>query len=120
MKLSRLDVHGKAIDSLVMRFEAQHLTSFSGLVIFQRFFLMLQLKERLWRCFRHLRVSAIYGHHVIMMVLVVHLLLGYRELRDVRLRLGDLLVTRSWLISAVVMYGLDFLVGRAGIEPAII
>ena len=36
MKLSRHDVHGKAIDSLVMRFEAQHLTSFSGLIIFQR------------------------------------------------------------------------------------
>ena len=67
MKLSRLDVHGKAIDSLVLKFDAQHLTSFSGLIIFQRFFSMLQLKARLWRCFRHLKVSALYGHHVIMM-----------------------------------------------------
>jgi hypothetical protein len=94
MKLSRLDVHGKAIDSLVLKFEAQHLTSFSGLIIFQRLFSMLQLKARLWRCFRHLKVSALYGHHVIMMVLVVHLLLGYRELRDVRYYRDDEMVKR--------------------------
>jgi hypothetical protein len=94
MKLSRLDVHGKAIDSLLLKFEAQHLTSFSGLIIFQRFFSMLQLKTRLWRCFRHLKVSALYGHHVIMMVLVVHLLLGYRELRDVRYYRDDEMVKR--------------------------
>jgi hypothetical protein len=40
---------------------------------------MLQLKEQLRHCFRHLKVSTIYAHHVIMMVFVVHLLLGYRE-----------------------------------------
>ena len=94
MQLSRLDVHGKATDSLMLNFEAQHLTSFSGLIIFQRFFSMLQLKAKLWRCFRHLKVSVLYGHHVIMMVLVVHLLLGYRELRDVRYYRDDEMVKR--------------------------
>ena len=36
MKRSKDEVHGKARDALDVRFEAQHLTSFSGLIIFQR------------------------------------------------------------------------------------
>ena len=84
MKRSKDEVHGKARDALDVRFEAQHLTSFSGLIIFQRLFAKLGLKERLWQCFRHLRGSEIYGHHVIVMMLMVHLLLGFRELRDAR------------------------------------
>ncbi len=77
-------MHGKARDALDVRFEAQHLTSFSRLVIFQRLFAKLGLKERLWRCFRQHRVSEVYGHHGIVMMLIVHLLLGFRELRDER------------------------------------
>ena len=81
MKHSKIEVRGKARAALDVRFEAQNLTSYSGLIIFQHFFPTVRLKERLWGCFRHLKVSAIYGHHLIMMLLVVHLLLGYRQLR---------------------------------------
>ncbi len=77
-----------------MRFEEQKLTSFSGLIIFQKFFAMLGLKERLRKCFRHLKVSPIYGHHVIVLLLVVHILLGYRELRDLRYYQDDEMVKR--------------------------
>lgn len=94
MKRSKSEVYGKARDALTVRFEAQQLTSFSGLIIFQRLFAKLCLKERLWRCFRHLRGSEIYGHHVIVMMLIVHLLLGFRELRDTRYYRDDEMVKR--------------------------
>ena len=41
----------------------------------------LASKERLWSCFRHLKVNPIYGHHVVMMLLVVHLIIGHRRLQ---------------------------------------
>ncbi len=94
MKRSKCQVHGKARDALDVRFEAQQLTSFSGLIIFQRLFTKLGLKARLWRCFRHLRGSEIYSHPVIVMMLIVHLLLGFRELRDARYYHDDEMVKR--------------------------
>ena len=94
MKRSKSEVHGKARDVLDVRFEEQQLTSFSGLLIFQRFFAKLGLKERLRQSFRHLRGSEIYSHHVIVMMLIVHLVLGYRELRDARYYHDDEMVKR--------------------------
>lgn len=94
MKRSKSEVHGKATNALDVRFEAQHLTSFSGLIIFQRLFAKLGLKQRLWRCFRHLRGGEIYGHHMVVMMLMVHLLLGFRELRDARYYHDDEMVKR--------------------------
>ena len=44
MKRSKDEVHGKTRDALDVRFEAQHLTSFSGLNLFQRLFAKLGLK----------------------------------------------------------------------------
>ena len=38
MKLSKSDVQGKASPIATIRFEEQTLTSFAGLVVFQRFF----------------------------------------------------------------------------------
>jgi hypothetical protein len=77
-----------------VRFEAQDLTSFSGLVIFQGLFGRLKLKERLWRCFRHRDGRFIYADHVIVLMLVVHLLLGFRELRDTQYYREDEMVKR--------------------------
>ena len=66
-----------------VRFERQHLTSYSGLILFQHFFARIGLKERLWGYFRHVKGNPVYSHHVIMMLLVVHLIIGHRRLRDV-------------------------------------
>jgi hypothetical protein len=52
--------------------------------MFQALFTELGLKRRLNQCFRHLTVSAIFGHGVIVMLLMIHLLLGYRRLQDMR------------------------------------
>ena len=80
MKLSRADVRGKATLGMELRFETQDLTSYSGLILFQHFFSLIGIKERLWRCFRHLKANPIYGHHVMVMLLVVHLIIGHRRL----------------------------------------
>ena len=48
MKLSKSDVNRKARDALELRFEPLRLTSFAGLLVFQRLFATLQLKDRLW------------------------------------------------------------------------
>ena len=94
MKHSRADVRGKARPGLDIRFEPQSLTSYSGLIVFQHFFSLIGIKERLWRCFRHLKDNPIYGHHMIMMLLVVHLIIGHRRLRDVDYYRDDEMVKR--------------------------
>ena len=77
-----------------MRFEPQNLTSYSGLILFQHLFSLLGLKQRLWSCFRHLKASPIYSHHMILMLLVVHLIIGHRRLRDVDYYRDDEMVKR--------------------------
>ena len=94
MKYSRTDVHCKTHKIPAMRFEDQRLTSFSGLVLFQSLFVRLDLKERLRSCFNHITGGAIVGHAAIVFQLVVHLLLGYRELRDSRYYRDDPMVKR--------------------------
>ena len=82
MKRSRRDVRRKATAIPALRFEDQRLTSFAGLVVIQRLFQLLSLKTRLQKCFRHLASGKIFDRATIFMQLVVHLLLGFRELRD--------------------------------------
>lgn len=94
VKHSKADVRGKARAALEVRFEPQDLTSYSGLILFQHFFSLIGIKERLWGCFRHLKVNPSYSHHVIMMLLVVHLIIGHRKLRDVDYYRDDEMVKR--------------------------
>ena len=81
MKPCRSDVRCKAHAIPELRFENQSLTSFAGRVLFQPFFSIIDLKARLRRCFRHLR-GTVFGRATIFHQRIVHLLLGYRELRD--------------------------------------
>lgn len=94
MKRSKAEVTGRARASMEVCFEEQGLTSFSGLVIFQGLFARLRLKERLWRCFRHRDTRFVYADHVIVLMLVVYLLLGFRELRDTQYYRDDEMVKR--------------------------
>ena len=94
MKYSKKDFFSRAYKIPHLRFEDQRLTSFSGLIVFQSLFQNLGLKERLRQCFRHLHVSEIIGYHVIMMLLIIHLLLGFRRLRDMDFYKDDPLVQR--------------------------
>ncbi len=62
--------------------------------MFQSFFNQLALKQQLTACFRHLKVSPIFGHGLTVLLLIVHLLLGYRRLQDSRYYQDDPMVQR--------------------------
>lgn len=94
MKSSKAEIHTKYHKIPVIQFEDQRLTSFSGLLIFQVLFIRLRLKERLKKCFEHLKVSPIFGHHLVVLLLIVHLLLGFRRLRAMDYYRDDPLVLR--------------------------
>lgn len=94
MKSSKAKIQAKYHKIPVIRFEDQRLSSFSGLLIFQVLFKRINLKERLKKCFTHMKVSPIFGRHVVVMLLIVHLLLGFRRLREIDYYRDDPLVLR--------------------------
>jgi hypothetical protein len=94
VKSSKAQVQAKFHKIPVIRFEDQQLTSFSGLLIFQQLFKRLNLKQRLKKCFAHLKISPIFGPHLVIMLLIVHLLLGFRRLREVDYYRDDPIVLR--------------------------
>ena len=94
MKHSRSAVRCKAHRIPELRFEDQSLTSFAGLVLFQQFFTAIGLKVNLSRCFRHQRVGKVFSRATIFLQLIVHVLLGYRELRHSHYYRDDPLVKR--------------------------
>ena len=94
MKSSKAQIEAKIHKIPVIRFEDQRLTSFSGLLIFQALFKRMNFKRRLKSCFSHLKVSPIFGRHLIVMLLVVHLILGFRRLRELDYYSDDPLVLR--------------------------
>jgi Transposase DDE domain group 1 len=95
MKLSRTEVRRKTSSFPILRFEDQKLTSFSGLLVFHLLFVRLQLKDRLRRCFRHLGSSTrAYDLPAVVLGLILHLLLGFRRLRDVTYYRDDPMVHR--------------------------
>jgi hypothetical protein len=95
MKLSRTQVRRKTSSLPLLKFEDQKLTSFSGLLVFQLLFARLELKDRLRRCFRTLdNSSRAYDLPAIVLGLVLHLLLGFRRLRDTAYYRDDPMVHR--------------------------
>lgn len=94
MKCSRKSVHKKAHAIPEIRFEDHRLTSFAGLIIFQKFFAIIGLKSSLAQCFRHLGKGKVFGGATLFLQLIVHILLGFRELRDCQHYQDDPLVKR--------------------------
>ena len=94
MKRSRKSVRTKATAIPELRFEDQRLTSFAGLVVIQRLFQAISFKMRLQKCFRHLSGGKIFDRATIFLQLVLHVLLGFRELRDAVHDQDDPLVQR--------------------------
>jgi hypothetical protein len=82
MKCSRKSVRTKENAIPQLRFEDQRLTSFAGLVVLHKFFQIIGLKTQLQKCFRHRALGKVFDRTTIFMQLIVHLLLGFRELRD--------------------------------------
>ena len=94
MKCSKASLYRKTHRIPEIHFEDQRLTSFAGLILFQSLFSRIGLKQKLSNCFRHLKVSPIFGHDFTVMLLIVHLLLGYRQLQDLRYYRDDPVVQR--------------------------
>jgi len=76
-----------------LKFEKQDLSSYSGLVVFQKLFQELNLRER----FRSLSatLSAHYSYGLLFRLLIVNALLGMRKLRDIDLYREDPIVKRT-------------------------
>lgn len=94
MKFRRSDVCCQAHAFPVLRFESHAITSYAGLVLFQKLFAILDLKARLRGCFRHLAGGKAFGQATIFLQLIVHVVLGFRELRDSRAYRDDPMVQR--------------------------
>ena len=95
MKLSKKDTKFRSRCTPKIRFEKQTLTSFAGIVIFQKVFQAMRLKEALRGCFSHLGLKSSYGLNTLFMALVVHLILGWKRLGDVNYYRFDPMVTRT-------------------------
>jgi hypothetical protein len=94
MKISKSDALSATFSRPELRFEQQDLTSFSGLVLFQSLFARLGLYRRLARCFRKSVACPIYPQAKIILLLIVHMLLGFRCLRESRYYGDDPMVLR--------------------------
>jgi hypothetical protein len=95
MKYSKKSLIRKYHTSPILNFEQQQLTSFSGLLIFQKLFFALDLKRKLNNCFSHLKHHPIYGIHNTVLILIVHVLLGFRKIRDIKNYGYDPMVRRT-------------------------
>lgn len=96
MNYKQSDIYRKyrQINHIQFETENQTYTSFTGLIIFQKLFVHLNLKAKLKTCFKNNLLQGVIQHHSIMLMLIVHILLGYRELRDQRFYLDDPMVKR--------------------------
>ncbi len=96
MNYKQSDIYRKYRQVNKVQFETENQTysSFSGLIVFQKLFIHLKLKARLKACFKNNYVQGVIQHHSIMLMLIIHILLGYRELRDQRFYADDPMVKR--------------------------
>ncbi len=94
MKFSRKQVNCKAHARPNLRFETHQLTAFGGLVILQELFLQLNLLEQLRGVFHRRQKGKVYRPQKLFLQLMVHLLLGFRSLRDIACYQEDPLVQR--------------------------
>jgi len=95
MKHSRKNVKSKTHAAPRIKFEQQQLTSFAGLVLLQPFLAAIGFTASLARCFRHVRAGKVYGRATVFLQLIVHLLLGYRDLRESAYYRDDPMVKRA-------------------------
>ena len=94
MRSSKAEIHSRVHAVPTIRFTDQSLTSASGLILFQVLFNRLDFRERLRRCCRHVYGVGDFKLPELFLTLVIHIILGYRELDDIRFYNDDPLVLR--------------------------
>ena len=94
MRSSKAQILSRVHTVPTLRFTDQTLTSASGLVLFQVLFDHLDLRNKVrWAC-RQVRGVGDFKLPELFLTLVIHIILGYRELDDVRFYNDDPLVLR--------------------------
>ena len=94
MRVSRKDVASATHAIPEIRFEEQQLTSFGGLVMLQVLLQQLGFRSRLRATVQHLPSSGGYCASRILLLMIVHLFIGWRRLRDLDYYCTDPLVKR--------------------------
>ncbi len=94
MRVSRKSVASARHAVPEIRFEEQELTSFGGLVILQALLEELGLRSRLRAAVGHLSSGCGYCASRITLLMIVHLFIGFRRLRDLDYYSTDPLVKR--------------------------
>ena len=94
MRVSRKDVTSATHAIPEVRFEEQELTSFGGLVMLQALLRETDLRARLRAAVGHLSSGSGYCASRIALLLIVHLFIGWRRLRDLDYYRTDPLVKR--------------------------
>ena len=94
MRVAKSSIGARSRTIPELKFEDQQLSSFGGLVVFQKLFEVLDLARHLKGCCGGLerRSGRFYSHGKLLECLIVHLLLGYRKLRDMDFYRDDPLV----------------------------
>jgi hypothetical protein len=101
MKFSRKNALRKVHARPRLRFEEHQLTSFAGIVILQELFTSMQLMEKLRSVFHGRQSGKVYRPQRLFLQLVLHLLLGYRSLRDIACYQQDPLVQQVLGVQVV-------------------
>lgn len=94
MRFSKAQIHTSVHTLPQLRFSDVRLTSFAGLVVFQALFTRLRLKERLRGCFAATERGRAWDPATIIMVLIVHIIMGFRRLHDVAYYGDDVMALR--------------------------
>lgn len=94
MNVARTRIQSRYYAIPKLKFDDQEMTSFGGLIVFQHLFERLGLWERFRRCCAHLESKHFYSYSVVLRCLLIHLLLGYRKLREMDFYRHDPLVRR--------------------------
>lgn len=94
MKHAKSSIHRKFHSLPKLCFEEVYLTSFAGLILYHQLFKRIDLKRQLRKCFQHLPGSPTYGAPVIFLQLIIHVLLGLRQLRHQEYYQDDPMVKR--------------------------
>jgi len=95
VKLSKSQIHLSVQSVPELRFDDQRLTSFSGCVLLQELFRRLKLLKRLQECFEHRSERLMVGFPTITLIMIMHLMLGFRRLRDIERYRDDPVVLRA-------------------------
>lgn len=92
MKIAKSDIHARKTCLPEIRFDDQSLTSFAGLIVFQHYFKIIQLSKKLQRCFNSQKNRSSYGIAKIVHWLMIHVILGFRKIRDIEYYKDDPMV----------------------------